>query len=313
MSGLTAGRHGRSHHGRVGIGIKTSPQGVDWPTLDDAWARIGEHAVFDSVWLNDHLTDVTKPIHGPSFEALTAIAALAHHVRGRWIGHGVLANTFRHPSVLAKAATVLDHATEGRFIVGLGAGWHVGEHVPLGIDLPPMPERFDRFESAVHVLRALWSDAARVPPGVTRPDPYYPLAEATNEPPPRTEDGPPLFLGGQRRRGIALAAAVADGWLQPTVTADGQPADLDYFSDRRAALLAALEAAGRDPEGFEIVAQVATGTTDDDRRRALDQAVDAVRRGATGVILGMPPQLGANGVEGIVRHVAAPLRHVMGR
>ena len=77
--------------------------------------------------------------------------------------------------MLAKAATVLDHATGGRFIVGLGAGWHEGEHVPFGIPLPPMPERFDRFESAVHVLRALWSEAAPRRPGVTRPDPFYPL------------------------------------------------------------------------------------------------------------------------------------------
>ena len=42
----------------VPIGIKTSPQAVDWPTLDAAWARIGEHDVFESVWMNDHLTDV---------------------------------------------------------------------------------------------------------------------------------------------------------------------------------------------------------------------------------------------------------------
>ena len=51
---------------RVAIGIKTSPQAVDWPTLDAAWARIGEHDVFDSVWMNDHLTDVVAERHGPA-------------------------------------------------------------------------------------------------------------------------------------------------------------------------------------------------------------------------------------------------------
>ena len=157
---------------RIAIGIKTSPQAVDWPTLDGAWARIGEHDVFDSAWMNDHLTDISRERHGPSFEALTAMAALVRRVPGKWVGHAMLSATFRHPAVLAKAATVLDHATGGRFIVGLGAGWHEGEHLPFGIPLPSMPERFDRFESAVHVLRALWSDAARVPPGVTRPDPF---------------------------------------------------------------------------------------------------------------------------------------------
>ena len=184
----------------VPIGIKTSPQAVDWATLDAMWARIGTHDVFESVWMNDHLTDISFDRHGPSLEALTAAAALIHHVPGRWIGHAVLSATFRHPAVLAKAATVLDHATGGRFIVGLGAGWHEGEHVSLGIPLPPMHERFDRFESAVHVLRALWSPEAAAPPGVTRPDPFYPLVEATNEPPPTPRWPTPLARCGQAPR-----------------------------------------------------------------------------------------------------------------
>lgn len=297
----------------VPIGIKTSPQAVDWATLDAAWARIGEHAVFTSVWMNDHLTNVSQERHGPSFEALTLMAALAHRVPGKWLGHGVLSATFRHPTVLAKAATVMDHVTGGRFIVGLGAGWHEGEHEPMGIPFPPMPERFDRFESAVHVLRALWSAEASEPPGVTRPDPYYPLSGATNEPPPLTSGGPPLYLGGQKPRGLALAAAVADGWLLPAVVALGSPTDLDYFNEKRDALLAALEAVGRDPATFQIVAQVPTGTSADDRRWALEQAREAVERGATTVILGMPPHLGAAGVDAVARDVAEPLRDAPGR
>ena len=297
---------------RIAIGIKTSPQGVDWPTLEGAWARIGEHDAFDSAWMNDHLTDISRERNGPSFEALTAMASLVHRVPGKWVGHAMLSNTFRHPAVLAKAAIVLDHATGGRFIVGLGAGWHEGEHLPFGIPLPPMPERFDRFESAVHVLRALWSDAASTPPGVTRPDPFYPLAEATNEPPPLTRGGPPLWLGGQKRRGIALAAAVADGWAAPTVTAPGIPSDLGYFSEKRDAILAALAAIGRDPASFEFSAQVPTGTTSHDRRWALGQAREAAGRGATHIILGMPPALGAAGVDAVAREVAAPLREALG-
>jgi alkanesulfonate monooxygenase SsuD/methylene tetrahydromethanopterin reductase-like flavin-dependent oxidoreductase (luciferase family) len=297
---------------RVPIGIKTSPQAVDWPTLDGAWARIGEHDVFDSVWMNDHLTDVARERHGASFEALTAMAALVHRVPGKWVGHAVLSTTFRHPAVLAKAATVMDHATGGRFIVGLGAGWHEGEHLPFGIPMPPMPERFDRFESAVHVLRALWSTTAATPPGVTRPDPFYPLTEATDEPPPFTPGGPPLWLGGQKRRGIALAAAVADGWALPAVVALGQPSDLTYFSEKRDAILAALEGVGRDPSTFELSAQVPTGTTAEDRRWALGQAREAVDRGATHMILGMPSHMGAAGVDAIAREIAGPLRDAIG-
>ena len=295
------------------IGIKTSPQAVDWATLDATWARIGEFDAFESVWMNDHLTDIAQERHGRSLEALTAMAALVHRVPGRWVGHGVLSATFRHPSVLAKSATVMDHATGGRFIVGLGAGWFEPEHGPLGISMPPMPERFDRFESAVHVLRALWSAEAATPPGVTRPDRFYPLEEATNEPPPLTSGGPPLWLGGQRRRGIALAAAVADGWVQPAVTVpDGRTTTLDDFSDRRAALLQALETAGRDPGTFEFGAQIPTGETLEDRRAALGRGIDAVARGATHVILGMRPSLGPVGAEAVAREVAEPLRQAVG-
>ncbi len=156
---------------RVSIGIKTSPQAVDWSTLDAAWARIGEYEVFDSVWMNDHLTDVNHEAHGPSLESLTTMAALVHRVPGKWVGHGVLSNTFRHPAVLAKAATVMDHATGGRFILSLGAGWHEGEHRPFGIPMPPMPERFDRFEfGGPRAPRAVLAGSRRATRGdTTRP------------------------------------------------------------------------------------------------------------------------------------------------
>ena len=147
---------------------------------------------------------------------------------------------------------------------------------------------------------------------MTRPDPFYPLAEATNEPAPLTPGGPPLWLGGQKRRGIALAAAVADGWALPTVISLGNPSDLHYFSEKRDAILAALDAIGRDPSTFDISAQIPTGTTAADRRWALGQAQEAVERGATHVILGMPPRLGPEGVDAIGREVARPYRDAVG-
>jgi alkanesulfonate monooxygenase SsuD/methylene tetrahydromethanopterin reductase-like flavin-dependent oxidoreductase (luciferase family) len=297
----------------VPIGIKTSPQAVDWPTLDAMWARIGSRDVFESVWMNDHLTDIAHDRHGPSLEAFTAMAALAHHVPGRWLGHAVLSATFRHPAVLAKAATVMDHVTGGRFIVGLGAGWHEGEHVSLGIPLPPMRERFDRFESTVHVLRALWSQEAAVPPGLTRPDPFFPLVEATNEPPPLPSGGPKLWLGVGRERGIALAAEVADGWVMPAVDIrSGRATDLDDFSRGRDAILKGLEAIGRDPASFDFGAQVPAGDATDGRRTALAAAQDAVRRGATHLILNLRPRNGPDGVDAVADEVAEPLRQAIG-
>jgi alkanesulfonate monooxygenase SsuD/methylene tetrahydromethanopterin reductase-like flavin-dependent oxidoreductase (luciferase family) len=297
----------------IPIGIKTSPQAVDWAMLDAMWARIGTHDVFESVWMNDHLTDIAQERGGASLEALTTMAALLHHVPSRWVGHAVLSNTFRHPAVLAKATTVLDHAAAGRFIVGLGAGWHVGEHASFGIPLPPIRERFDRFESAVHVLRALWSTEATAPPGVTRPDPFYPLAEVTNEPPTLTQGGPKLWLGVGGRRGIALAAAHADGWVMPAVDVrSGRSTDLDDFSRGRDAIIGGLEAIGRDPVTFEFGAQVPTGSTPEDRATALAQGKDAVGRGATHVLLNLRPRMGPDGVDAVAREVAEPLRQAIG-
>ena len=100
------------------IGFRTSPQKTDWASLEAAWAEAGRHDVFDSGWLNDHLTDPGLERGGPSFEAMTTLAALAHHVPGKTVGQTVLAATFRHPSVLAKEAMTLDHLTGGRYILG---------------------------------------------------------------------------------------------------------------------------------------------------------------------------------------------------
>lgn len=293
---------------RISIGFKTSPQAVDWPTLDATWARAGELDAFDSGWMNDHITDPTKDRYGPSWEALTAITALAHRVPGKTVGHGVLSNTFRHPVILAKAATVLDHATGGRFILGLGAGWHEGEHEPFGIPLPPLRERFDRFESAVRAIKALFDPAAAGEPGVTRPDPNYPLDGATNEPPPLTRGGPPIWLGGQKRRGIALVAREGDGWMLPAIP----DFDIDYFAGRREAILAAMADIGRSPDGFAFAAQVQTGTTSESRAAALDGALRFAGAGATHLILGMPARLGPDGLDAVADEVAKPLRDRLG-
>ena len=98
------------------ISFKTSPQRVDWATLDATWRLAGELGGWDGAWMNDHLTDMDPDTPGPSLEAFTLLATLVHHVPGVRVGHAVLSNTFRHPVLLAKAATVMDHATGGRFV-----------------------------------------------------------------------------------------------------------------------------------------------------------------------------------------------------
>jgi alkanesulfonate monooxygenase SsuD/methylene tetrahydromethanopterin reductase-like flavin-dependent oxidoreductase (luciferase family) len=292
----------------VRIGFKTSPQDVDWPTLDATWARAGELGVFDSGWLNDHLTNMDPEVSGPSFEALTVMAALVHRVPGLTVGHAVLSNTFRHPVVLAKAATVLDHATAGHFLLGLGAGWFEGEHEPFGLELPPIGRRIDRLVSAVAVLEALFSPEAAAPPGVTRADPFYPLAGATNMPPPLTPGGPPIYLGGQGPRGIRLAAQSATGWILPGTNAG----DLDYFQGKRQELVEAMQAIGRNPADFDFVGQVAGGRTATSRAEALSAAGGMIGAGATHIVIQLPADLGPAGLDVLAREIVAPLRAQVG-
>lgn len=290
------------------ISFKTSPQRADWATLDATWKLAGELGGFDGAWMNDHLVDIDPAGAGPSLEAVTLLATLVHRVPGLRVGHAVLANTFRHPVLVAKAATVMDHATGGRFVLGLGAGWFEDEHRPFGIPLPPIGERIDRLVSAVEVLRLLFSPEAASAPGVTRPDPFYPLAAAVNAPAPLTPGGPPIFLGGQKPRGIALAARRAAGWLL-TGTEAG---DVVYFAEKVALIRAALEAEARDPATFEIVGQVHTGADAASRALAVRQARSLVDAGATEMVIGVPAALGPRALEDAHRDVLGPLREVFG-
>lgn len=289
------------------IGFKTSPQAVDWATLNDTWAAAGQLEVFDAGWLNDHLVDIDPNRGQSSWEAFTLLAALARHVPGKWVGHAVLSNTFRHPAVLAKAATVMDHVTGGRFILGLGAGWLEDEHRPFGIPLPPIGERIDRLESAVAVIEALFSSEAAAAPGVTRPDDFYPLAGAVNSPPPHTSLGPPIYLGGQKRRGINLAARSAQGWIMP----GDRAGDIAYLIERREVIVRALAERGRDPSGFAFVGQVASASDAAARREAVVNAQAMVRAGATEIIVGIAASGGTAAVEIAAAEIARPLRETV--
>ncbi len=299
----------RSRPGLLGFRISaTDATGIDWPGLSATWTLAGELEIFDAGWTSDHLSDANREQGGGSFESLTVLAALADRVPGLWVGVAVASTTFRHPAVLAKAATVLDQVTGGRFILGLGAGWHPGEHAQFGIPLPPLGERFDRFESAVGVVSALFSEAARRPPGVTRADPFYPLRAATNEPPPLRPGGPAIWLGGQRRRGIALAARYAEGWVMP----GNRPGDVAYFAQKRDEIRQALEVVGRNPDDFTFAAQLNAGGSARERREARATAMEFLRADADHLIIGVPGRLGPDGLRRMAADVAGPARDANG-
>jgi len=290
------------------VGFRTSPQNTDWASLEAAWAEAGQHDVFDSGWLNDHFMDPVRDRGGSGFEAMTALAALAHHVPGKTVGQTVLSATFRHPSVLAKEAMTLDHVTGGRYILGLGAGWHIGEHESFGIDLPPLGERFDRYESTIRVLRALFSDDARSMPGVTLDAPPFRLDGAVMEPGSVRPGGPGLWLGGQGPRGLRLAARYADGWNYAS-NLDGT---LEGFIERRDLLVAACEAIERDPATLTLSVQIIIPPAPAPRRATFDQAVAYGRAGAAEILLTTLAREGSPGIRRLATEVAEPLKATFG-
>jgi alkanesulfonate monooxygenase SsuD/methylene tetrahydromethanopterin reductase-like flavin-dependent oxidoreductase (luciferase family) len=286
------------------IGFRTSPQNVEWTALEEAWAEAGRHDVFDSGWLNDHFGDPAKDRRGTSFEAMTTLAGLAHLVPGKWVGQTVLAATFRHPAVLARQALTLDHLTRGRYILGLGAGWHAWEHDAFGIELPPIGQRFDRLESQLRVLRALFSDAADAEPGVTLDAPPYRLDGALIEPPPVRPGGPPIWLGGQGPRGLRLAARYADGWNY----ASNLSGTLEGFIERRDILRRACDEIGRDQAELELSVQVIIPPSGEPRRAATAAAIAYGRAGASHILLTTLGREGGDGIRRLAREVAAPIR-----
>jgi len=279
------------------IGFKTAQVNVDWPTLLDTWCLADEMPVFDSGWLFDHFVALGSG-GGTSHEGWTVAAALAAHTRRLQFGHLVLSNTYRQPALLARMATTLDHVSAGRFVLGLGAGWHAEEHEMHGWRMPPPAERVAMLDSAVRVIRALWTqrDGASV-----EAQPYR-LVAAHGNPPPLTPGGPPFWLGTQGPRGLLIAAKYADGWNHT-----GAP---ETFVGKRETLLRHCEAIGRDPAEIEISAQVFLRDRNYDAM--VDVATEYGRAGARHIVLIMPASDGPDGLKRLAERAAQPLRDRFG-
>jgi probable F420-dependent oxidoreductase len=209
------------------------------------WARRAEALGFDSVWVSDHLFYSfarygADPSPIASLEPLTTlagIAAVTDHVR---LGTLVLCAAFRHPALLAKAATSIDLVSGGRLELGLGAGWMAEEFQAFGYRFGSARERFAVLEESVEVLERLFGGEA-----VTYEGPTVTLREATLRPAP--DRPPPLWVGGKGGpRLLRLAARLADGWN--VVWRMSPEAYVGKVSDVRAA----CEAEGRDPSTFGL-------------------------------------------------------------
>ena len=300
------------------IGFKTAPQRVEWATLEAIWARAGELDVFDSAWLYDHFYPVDGD--GSCLEGWTTLAALAHHVPGKRVGHLVLANPYRNPGLLAKMATAMDHVTNGRFILGLGAGWHMQEASAFGFEMPPVGARLKDLDAALTVIRALfderaarWPDPADGPSsevgGISLEAGPYRLWHARNDPPPLTPGGPPIWLGTQGERvGLPMAARHADGWNYAGRLGGGTA----EFVAKRDSLLRRCEALGRDPAGLTISVQLAIGPLGEDLRPLLDECLQFAAAGCQHLIIYFDSRGGPAALDRLAREVAAPLKDELG-
>jgi F420-dependent oxidoreductase-like protein len=188
----------------VRFGIVTD-QNLPWSTLVERW-QLFEALGFDSAWDCDHFVQPSRPT-GDYFEAWTLLAGLAAVTRRIRVGVLVSSNTFRHPSLLAKQAVTLDHISNGRLDLGLGAGWYEPEHPMFGLHFWPPKERVERFEEAVELIHAwLTSDTT------TYTGRYYQLDEAPTRPKPVQHPRPPLVLAAHRPRMLRIIARYADTW-----------------------------------------------------------------------------------------------------
>jgi F420-dependent oxidoreductase-like protein len=188
----------------LGFGICTD-QNLPWDTTVERW-RLFEELGFDSVWDCDHFQQPSRP-QGPYFEGWTLLAALAAKTTTIRIGVLVSCNTFRHPALLAKEAVTVDHISNGRLELGIGAGWYVPEHEAFGLDFPPAAELVGRFREAVEIVDLLLRQDVTTYAGQ-----YYQLREAPFRPRPVQQPRPPLTLGAHRSKMLAIVARYADRW-----------------------------------------------------------------------------------------------------
>src|SRR5687767_3493592 len=99
------------------FGISTAPQNITWKEIEDVWTR-ADALGFETGWIFDHLLPLSGNLDDPILEAWTMLAALARATERIRLGTLVGANTLRHPALVAKMATTVDHISDGRMIVG---------------------------------------------------------------------------------------------------------------------------------------------------------------------------------------------------
>ncbi|HEY7349054.1 MAG TPA: LLM class flavin-dependent oxidoreductase [Ktedonobacterales bacterium] len=160
---------------------------------------VGEQ--IDSLWCVDHVQFGESPV----LEGWTTLTYLAAQYPQFQVGHMVLCQSFRNPALLAKMAATLHYLSQGRFLLGIGAGWHEEEYRAYNYPFPTAHARTEQLEETLQIVKALWTEKQATFQGH-----HYAVSGAYCEPKPAPL--PPIVIGGKGPRMLRLVARYADNW-----------------------------------------------------------------------------------------------------
>ena len=231
--------------GRMKIGIQL-PE-VEWevpvPELL-AMARTAEAVGFDSLWLGDHLLyELEVGDRGP-WEVWTSLAAIAASTTTIQLGPLVASTSFHAPAMLAKLATTVDAISQGRLILGLGAGWNRREYDAFGF---PYDRRVSRFEEAFTIVRTLLRDGE-----IDFHGDFYD-ADRCALAPRSSESGPPIMVGSIGDRMLDITLPHVDAW---NMWWSQYGNSVEGFALEKERVDGLIAAAGRQPGEVEATAAV---------------------------------------------------------
>jgi F420-dependent oxidoreductase-like protein len=197
-----------TRHHPVRFGIASGQQSYDWPQLQNLW-KTADQLGYESLWVSDHLYAILVPDPSePNFEGWTTLSALSQHTSKARVGALVNCNGFRNPCLTAKMAVTLDHATGGRFILGIGAGWFELEHRSLGFEFKSTPERLRGLDESCRIIKSMFTNEKTTFHGK-----HYDVVDGISSPKPVQRPGPPLLIAGQGENVLLrIVAEHADMW-----------------------------------------------------------------------------------------------------
>jgi len=269
---------------KLGVMIE-SQEGVGWTE----WKNIvqwTEELGYESLWRSDHFFSFFGPTRTiDSLDTMVAHTYTATASRRIRFGPLVLSMTFRHPAIVARMAAAIDQLSEGRFILGVGAGWNAAEHEAYGIELPPVKQRMDNLEESIRVIKALFEEEYANFDGK-----LYTLKDAPMNPKPRQGPMPLLIGGGGEKRTLRMVARYATEW---NVAVMG---GLDAYRQKLRVLERHCEAEKRDPAAIQrsVMSGYITGASQAEVDKRVEAAMARVPERFR-VPSGRPPMLGLVG------------------